>query len=131
MLAAGMFALRALARRSSVVALATRYQGARAAMRHLDRLMAQPVEREPGKRYVERPDLSGQAALRDVSFAYPAQGGDHPPLVIKRASLSIAAGEPVAILGRIGSGTSSVLLPPRGLSLPIQGLGRGGWRSSR
>lgn len=122
MFAAVMFAMRALAPLSSVVALATRYQGARAAMRHLDRLMAQPVEREPGKRYVERPDLSGQAALRDVSFAYPAQGGDEPPLVIKGASLSIAAGERVAILGRIGSGKSTVLRLLAGLYRPTEGL---------
>ena len=102
MFAAVMFAMRALAPLSSVVALATRYQGARAAMRHLDQLMAQPVEREPGRRYVERPDISGQVALREVSFAYPSRGSDAAPLVIKGASLSVAAGERVAILGRIG-----------------------------
>lgn len=122
MFAAVMFAMRALAPLSSVVALATRYQAARAAMRHLDQLMAQPVERDPGKRYVDRPGLTGRIALREVSFAYPPQGSDDAPLVIKGANLSIAAGERVAVLGRIGSGKSTVLRLLAGLYQPIEGL---------
>jgi ATP-binding cassette subfamily C protein LapB len=117
-----MFAMRALAPLSSVVSLATRYQGARAAMRNLDRLMSQPVEREHGKRYVERPDISGQVALREVSFAYPAQGGDEPPVVIKGVNLGFEPGERVAILGRIGSGKSTVLRLLAGLYRPTEGM---------
>ena len=117
-----MFAMRALAPLSSVVSLATRYQGARAAMRNLDRLMAMPVEREQGKRYVERPDISGRVALREVSFAYPAQGEDEPPVVIKGVTLAFEPGERVAILGRIGSGKSTVLRLLGGLYRPTEGM---------
>lgn len=117
-----MFAMRALAPLSSVVSLATRYQGARAAMRNLDRLMAQPVEREHGKRYVERPDISGRVALREVSFAYPAQDGDEPPVVIKGINLGFEPGERVAVLGRIGSGKSTVLRLLAGLYRPTEGM---------
>lgn len=117
-----MFAMRALAPLSSVVSLATRYQGARAAMRNLDRLMAMPVEREQGKRYVERPDISGRIALREVSFAYPAQGEDEPPVVIKGLTLAFEPGERVAILGRIGSGKSTVLRLLGGLYRPTEGM---------
>lgn len=122
MFASIMFAMRALAPLSSVVSLATRYQGARAAMRNLDRLMAQPVEREHGKRYVERPDISGRVALREVSFAYPAQGSDEPPVVIKGVNLGFEPGERVAILGRIGSGKSTVLRLLAGLYRPTEGM---------
>jgi ABC-type multidrug transport system fused ATPase/permease subunit len=75
LIGAVMFSGRALAPLASVVQLATRYQGARAAMRALDHVMQQPVEREPGKVYVPKRELSGQLALIDAGFAYPA-----PPL---------------------------------------------------
>jgi ATP-binding cassette subfamily C protein LapB len=118
-----MFAMRALAPLSSVVSLATRYQGARAAMRNLDRVMAMPVEREQGKRYAERPDISGRIALREVSFAYPAQEEeDKAPTVIKGVTLAFEPGERVAILGRIGSGKSTILRLLGGLYRPTEGM---------
>ena len=117
-----MFTTRALAPLSSVVSLATRYQGARSAMRNLDRLMAQPTDREPGKNYVPRPELTGRIGLHDVGFAYPGDGSDEPPRVLKGVNLAFAPGERVAILGRIGSGKSTVLRLLAGLYLPTEGM---------
>ena len=118
-----MFATRALAPLSSVVQLATRYQGARAAMRALDRVMRQPVEREPGKVYVPRRELTGRLALVDAGFAYPepAGGGALGPKVLKGVTLRFEPGERVAVLGRIGSGKSTVLRLLAGLYLPTEG----------
>ncbi|MFY9513476.1 MAG: type I secretion system permease/ATPase [Rubrivivax sp.] len=122
LIGAVMFAGRALAPLSSVVSLATRYQGARAAMRNLDRVMAQPTDREPGKTYVPRPELSGRIGLHEVGFAYPADGPDEAPKVLKGVTLAFAAGERVAILGRIGSGKSTVLRLLAGLYQPSEGM---------
>jgi ATP-binding cassette, subfamily C, bacterial LapB len=127
LIGAVMFAGRALAPLASVVQLATRYQGARAAMRALDHVMSQPTEREAGKVYVPKRELSGQLALVEASFAYPApalpgavaQG--QGPMVLQRATLRFAPGERVAVLGRIGSGKSTVLRLLAGLYLPTQG----------
>ncbi len=127
LIGAVMFAGRALAPLASVVQLATRYQGARAAMRALDHVMHQPIEREAGKVYVPKRDLTGQLALVEASFAYPApalpgavaQG--QGPMVLQRATLRFAPGERVAVLGRIGSGKSTVLRLLAGLYLPVQG----------
>jgi ATP-binding cassette, subfamily C, bacterial LapB len=118
-----MFASRALAPLSSVVQLATRYQGARAAMRALDRVMQQPVEREPGKVYVPRRELTGRIALVDAGFAYPTPGGtgEPGPKVLKGVTLRFEPGERVAVLGRIGSGKSTVLRLLAGLYLPTEG----------
>ena len=118
-----MFAMRAMAPLTSVVQLATRYQGARAAMRALDRVMQEPVEREPGKVYVPRRELSGRIGLADVGFAYPAPGGatQPGPTVLKGVTLKFEAGERVALLGRIGSGKSTVLRLLAGLYLPTEG----------
>ncbi len=123
LIGAVMFATRAVAPLSSVVMLATRYQGARAALRELDRVMKLPVEREPGKVYVPRRVLSGHVALVEVGFAYPVPGGhgEPGPAVLKGATLRLQPGERIAVLGRIGSGKSTVLRLLAGLYLPSSG----------
>ncbi len=123
LIGAVMFATRALAPLSSVVQLATRYQGARAAMRALDRVMEQPTEREPGKVYVPRKDISGALGLLEAGFAYPTpEGSSEPsPKVLKGVSLRFKKGERVAMLGRIGSGKSTVLRLLAGLYQPTEG----------
>lgn len=117
-----MFATRAIAPLSSVVMLATRFQGAMAAMRNLERVMAQPVDRDVERRYVARDDISGRLALREIGFAYPAQGEDAAPAVLKTVNLTLEPGERVAILGRIGSGKSTVLRLLAGLYQPTEGM---------
>ena len=123
LIGAVMFATRAVAPLSSVVQLATRYQGARAAMRALDHVMQQAVEREPGKVYVPRRELAGRIALLDAGFAYPAPDGSGAPgpQVLKGVTLRFEPGERVAVLGRIGSGKSTVLRLLAGLYQPTEG----------
>ncbi len=116
-----MFAGRALAPLSSVVQLATRYQGARAAMRALDQVMRQPVERDNQRTYVPRTELSGRIALAEVGFAYPSHEGAAAPAVLKGITLKFEPGERVAMLGRIGSGKSTVLRLLAGLYQPTEG----------
>jgi ATP-binding cassette subfamily C protein LapB len=116
-----MFASRAIAPLGSVVNLATRYQGARAAMVSLDRLMSLPTEREPGRTYVQRHAVSGRIGLHDVSFAYPDPEQGVGPKVLKAINLRFEPGERVAILGRIGSGKSTVLRLLAGLYQPSEG----------
>jgi len=133
LIGAVMFGARAIAPLASVMQLATRYQGARAALRALNHVMAQPVDRVAGKVYVPRPTLSGQLALLDVGFAYPQPGSGvataqataaerpPPPTVLRGLNLRIEPGERLAMLGRIGSGKSTVLRLMAGLYLPTEG----------
>ena len=129
LIGAVMFAMRAVAPLASVTSLATRYQGARAAMRALDDVMSKPVEREEGKAYLPRRELSGRVGLVDVAFSYPqrdahGRAGAHPgegPRVLKGVTLRFEPGERVAILGRIGSGKSTVLRLLAGLYRPTEG----------
>jgi len=123
LIGAVMFAGRAIAPLGSVVSLATRYQGARAAMVALDQMMALPVEREHGKSYIANHRVTGKLALNDLSFAYPATGGDAaPPKVLKGINLKFEPGERVVILGRIGSGKSTILRLLAGLYQPTEGM---------
>jgi ATP-binding cassette subfamily C protein LapB len=116
-----MFAMRAIAPLNSVVMLTTRYQGARAAMRALDHVMQQPVDREAGRSYIPLRDMSGRIALHDAGFSYPAPEGQQAPRVLKGVTLRFEPGERVAILGRIGSGKSTILRLIAGLYQPTEG----------
>lgn len=121
MIATVMLAGRATAPLGQVVALAVRFQQAKAALASLNRLMAMPVDRDISREYLPRPTLSGQVELKGVGFSYPA-----PPLqprlaVLQGVSLSLAPGERVAILGRVGSGKSTLLRILARLYLPIEG----------
>ncbi|GAB1436873.1 type I secretion system permease/ATPase [Sphaerotilus sulfidivorans] len=119
LISAVMFAGRAIAPLGSVVALASRYQGARAALRMLDRLMALPVERDPQRAFLPCPHLEGRLALRDAGFAYGPPG--QAPQALSGVTLRIQAGERIALLGRIGSGKSTVLRLLAGLYQPTAG----------
>ena len=133
LIGAVMFATRAVAPLSSVVMLATRYQGARAALRELDRVMSLPVECEPGKVYVPRRELTGRVALVDVGFAYPVPSGhgEPGPVVLKGTTLRLEPGERVAVLGRIESGKSTALRLLAGLYQPTSGhMEVGKWTAS-
>lgn len=117
-----MFASRALMPLGSLVSLAMRYQGAQAAMQSLDRMMQAPTERESTRNYVPLNQFSGRLGLRDVGFNYPPIGDSPAPKVLKGVSLKLDPGERVAILGRIGSGKSTILRLLAGLYQPSEGM---------
>lgn len=117
-----MFGARAIAPLSSVVSLATRYQGAKAALRMLNRIMTLPQDRQADRVYIPRQKVRGQLALRDVSFSYPTQGNEHAPAVLKDINLQIQPGQRIAVLGKMGSGKSTILRLLGGLYQPTEGM---------
>jgi ATP-binding cassette subfamily C protein LapB len=122
LMGAVMFASRAIAPLNSVVSLASRYQTAQAAFIALNQLMAKPTERDATRNYVPLSRVSGRLGMHDVSFAYPMEGEGNAPKVLRGVNLRLGAGERVAILGRIGSGKSTVLRMLAGLYLPTEGM---------
>src|SRR5437867_2180427 len=108
---------RALAPLCQVAALLTRYHQSRAALGSIDQLMNLPVERPAGKSFVQRPRLRGAIEFRNVSFAYPNQTVD----VLHNVSFRIVPGEQVGIIGRVGSGKTTVEKLILGLYAPSSG----------
>jgi len=95
---------RALAPVSQVASLLTRYHQARTSLDTLNNMMALPVEREPGKKFLHRPTFTGNIEFKNVNFSYPEQ----PIKALDNVSFKIKAGERVGFIGRIGSGKSTI-----------------------
>lgn len=112
-----MLSGRALAPLGQIAGVLTRIHQAISSFKALDAVMQAPVDREQGRRYLSRPRVQGRIEFRNVSFAYPGQSGK----ALDDVSFTIAAGERIAILGRIGSGKSTVLRLMLGLYAPEGG----------
>ena len=121
LIAASMLAGRALAPAGQIVGLLMQYQGARTALESLDKLMAKPVERpsaaEGAAPFIQRRDLTGEIELRNVRFAYPSRDDT----ALDGVSFRIASGERVALIGRVGSGKSTIQRLVMGLYEPSGG----------
>lgn len=120
LIASVMITGRALAPLQTVASLMMRYQHARASYGTLNRLMKQPVERPPGQQFTRRAEMRGEIAMQGVQFAYP----NTQAASLQDVNFSIAAGEHVAILGKIGSGKSTLLRLIVGLYQPAKGTVR-------
>jgi ATP-binding cassette subfamily C protein LapB len=93
------------------------FHNAETSLKSLNEIMGRAVERPDNSGFVSRPALAGDIVFKDVSFKYPGQ--ENPAL--RGVSLHIKAGEKVAILGRVGSGKSTLNKLILGLYQPEQG----------
>ena len=117
LIAATILTGRSLAPLSAIAAMLTRLQQSRAALKALDTIMKVPVERSSDKSFLHRPRLSGQIQFDKVSFKYPHQ----ETAALNQLSFSVEPGERVGILGRIGSGKSTIARLLIGLYEPAEG----------
>lgn len=117
LIACNMLSSRALAPAGQIVGLMMQYQGARTALESLNQLMAKPVEREDGQSLVHRRELRGEIEFRNVRFKYP----DRDDSVLEGVSFRIAPGDRVALIGRVGSGKTTLQKLIMGLYQPTDG----------
>ena len=119
LIAVTMLGGRAITPLGQVVGLLMQYQNARTALESLEKLMANPVERGDDE-FIHRPELSGDIEFRDVSFSYPGQAES----ALRNVSFRIRAGEKVVIIGRTGSGKTTLQKLILGLYKPTEGAVR-------
>lgn len=108
---------RALAPLSQMVGLLLQYQTARVSLKSLEGVMSKDRERINENAFVHRPEMRGEIEFRDVSFVYLGQ--EEP--AIKNISFKIRQGECVVIIGRVGSGKTTLHKLMLGLYAPSEG----------
>lgn len=124
LLACSILAGRAVAPLTQVAQLLSRMNGTRIAYRQIDAMMQTPSELGNGGDRLLDPaqipgELRGALELRNVTFRYP--GEENAGLALDDVSFRIAPGEKIAIVGRVGSGKSTIARLLLGLYSPDAG----------
>jgi ATP-binding cassette subfamily C protein LapB len=116
-IACSMLSGRAVAPLAQLSQLLTKLNASMASYKNLAALMKQPREHKSKAAYLNRPVWQGSIEFRDVSFNYPGQtqGG------LQNISFKIEAGEKVAIVGKVGSGKTTLAKLLVGLYKPDSG----------
>ncbi|MCP4486981.1 MAG: type I secretion system permease/ATPase [Gammaproteobacteria bacterium] len=105
LIAVVMLSSRVVAPMGQIATLITSFEQTRTAYQSLDELMHMSVERPEGKGFVRRPAFEGGISFREVSFSYP----EASKVSISEASFNIRPGEHVGIIGKVGSGKTTII----------------------
>jgi len=101
---------------SQIVSMLIRYDRTMMSFNNIDEIMSMEVERDD-KVYLSRPNLNGDIIFKNLSFAYKDQNYN----ALENINLTIKKGEKVAILGKIGSGKSTLSKLIMNLYAPSKG----------
>jgi ATP-binding cassette subfamily C protein LapB len=104
LVASTMLAGRVLAPISGIATVITRATQTVIALKAIDRVMGLERERPPNRTYISRRIQQGAIAFDNVTFKYP-RGAEN---ALEKVSFKIAGGERVGIIGRVGSGKTTV-----------------------
>jgi ATP-binding cassette subfamily C protein LapB len=117
LIASTMLAGRAMAPLGQVVGLLLQFENAKNSMKSLEGIMTTPTERSGESAFVHRPEIRGEIEFRDVQFSYPGREEQ----ALRGITFSIKAGEHVVVIGRVGSGKSTLQKLILGLYAPSKG----------
>jgi ATP-binding cassette subfamily C protein LapB len=117
LIACSILSGRAVAPLGQIASLLSRLTMTRTSYRQLDKFMEIPVE-GGGENTLSLDRVAGQIEFRNVSFSYP----NATEAALNGVSFSIKPGEKIALLGRVGSGKSTIARLVLGLYPPSDGL---------
>lgn len=117
LIAVYMLSSRVMAPVGQTAGLLMQYHQAATALGALDQVMQKPVERPEGKVWISRPRVQGGIEFKQVGFQYPNDERE----ILRAISFKINPGEHVAILGRNGSGKTTIEKLIAGLYQPASG----------
>ncbi|MEM9635178.1 MAG: type I secretion system permease/ATPase [Pseudomonadota bacterium] len=117
LIAAMMLSGRVLAPLANVANTLTRLRQTMHSFKILNEVMTTETERKPGRTYINKRIASGSVEFKGVNFRYPGAEDDS----LKNVSFKVAPGETVGLIGRVGSGKSTVGRLVSGLYYPTNG----------
>ena len=117
LVASTMLAGRVLAPIAGIATVITRAAQTYITLKSINRIMQLERERPPERLYVSRRIEKGSIAFENVSFAYPGS----TEAALEKVSFKIAGGERVGIIGRVGSGKTTVGRLVSGFYEPAEG----------
>lgn len=117
LIATVIIASRAISPMGQVSSLLATYEHTKTSFKALDEIMNLPVEHPYGKKFIMRPEYHGKIEFRNVSFTYPQSA----KASLLKANFIINPGEKVGIIGRIGSGKSTLQKLITSLYYPDEG----------
>jgi ATP-binding cassette subfamily C protein LapB len=118
LIACTILAGRALAPMGQVAAIFTRYYQSMQALHSIDTIMQLPTDVDVNTSYLHRPQIKGLIEFKQVDYHFP---GLQPTPILNGVSFVIKPGERVALIGRIGSGKSTIAKLIMGLYRPSKG----------
>ena len=117
LIACSLLSSRAVAPLAQIAQLLSRLTMTRTAYRTLNVFMEQEHENEGGTS-IQLSRIDGRIEFRNVSFKYPGA----KDFALENVNLKIEPGERLGILGRVGSGKSTIARLVLGLYEPAEGL---------
>lgn len=116
-IASSMLAGRAMAPLGQVAGLLMQYQNAKTALGAVESQMEMPIERPTDSNFLHRESFRGDIEFRNVTFKYEGR----EDIALNNVSFRMKAGEKLAIIGRVGSGKSTIEKLILGLYQPTEG----------
>jgi ATP-binding cassette subfamily C protein LapB len=117
MIAAVILGGRTLAPLSQLASALTRANSARQAYKSLDALMKTTTTSTDTEHGLSRPSLSGAIEFKNVTYTFPETNSP----ILENLSFKIEAGQKVSLVGRMGSGKSTIARLASGLIAPDKG----------
>ena len=117
LIASGMLISRIIAPLAQTVGLIMQYENAKLSLSMLEEQMKKEPERSASQSYVHRDFIKGDIEFKDMKFKYPNQEN----YALNGISFKIKEGEHVAIIGRTGSGKTTLSRLIMGMYQPMDG----------
>lgn len=108
---------RAISPMGQVASLLSTFHHTKVSYKALDDIMNMPVEHPQGKKFVARPEYRGNIEFKNVGFTYP----NSDKSTLNNVNFTINEGEHIAIIGKIGSGKSTIHKLLLSLYVPSEG----------